>query len=235
MSESALAPRPVKVRRTLRLSGFLAFMASLMVCGWWWTARAGQTLTFTGIGSIVFDVALFTVFAMHHSVFARPWAKRLIERIVPGDLVRTVYVWMASLLLAAVCVMWVPVGGLLFDAGGAAAALLRLAQCAGLVVGALAIRRTSIGELSGAWDGGSIRLESTGVYSVMRHPLYTSLLLLLIGTPRMTGDRVVFACASLVFVVAAMPFEEAGLRQQFGEPYDVYRRAVRWRLIPYIH
>ena len=88
--------------------------------------------------------------------------------------------------------------------------------------------------MSGAWDGGPVRLEASGIYSVIRHPLYTSLLLLLV-TPDMTGDRALFLGASIVFVVAAMPFEEAGLVRHFGEQYTLYRRAVRWRLIPYIH
>jgi len=181
------------------------------------------------------DAVLFAIFAMHHSVFARPWAKRLVEQAVSTELVRTLYVWVASVLLAAVCMLWVPVGGVLFHAQGITAAGLRIAQVVGLFVGALAIRRTSIGELSGAWDTRAARLEAAGVYQVVRHPLYTSLLLLVVATPTMTGDRALFAALSLVFIVAAIPFEEAGLVRQFGQPYNMYRRAVRWRLIPYIH
>ncbi|MFN7982892.1 MAG: hypothetical protein U0Q11_13610 [Vicinamibacterales bacterium] len=220
--------------RVARLSGLVVFLASLAVCGWWWITRAGDALPFAGAGAVVVDSALFLVFALHHSICARPWAKRIVERIVPPNLVRTLYVWVASALLAAMCVCWIPIGGVVFHAGGAAAIALRLLQTAGLIVGALAVRRTSIGELSGAWDGGPVRLEASGIYGVMRHPLYTSLLLLLV-TPDMTGDRALFLGASIVFVVAAIPFEEAGLVRQFGEQYAMYRRAVRWRLIPYIH
>ena len=39
----------------------------------------------------------------------------------------------------------------------------------------------------------------------------------------------------LILLLIAMPLEEAGLAAQFGERYLEYRRAVRWRLIPYIH
>ena len=51
----------------------------------------------------------------------------------------------------------------------------------------------------------------------------------------MTGDRLLFAVVSTIYLVIAMPFEEAGLHRQFGERYLEYRRTVRWRLIPYIH
>lgn len=223
------------MHRLIRLSGLAAFLASLLVCAWWWMTRAGVPATFSGIKGVAADTALFSLFAVHHSVFARPWAKRLVERLVPADLVRTTYVWIASVLLAAVCLAWVPVGGVVFHAEGAAATALRLTQLLGVVIGVLAVRRTSIGELSGAWDGGPVRLEANGIYGVVRHPLYTSVLMLLVATPEMTGDRALFAGAALVFVVAAIPFEEAGLGRLFGERYAMYRRAVRWRLIPYIH
>ena len=50
-----------------------------------------------------------------------------------------------------------------------------------------------------------------------------------------TGDRLLFAGVSTLYLVLAIPLEEAGLAAQFGESYAAYRRAVRWRLIPYLH
>ena len=51
----------------------------------------------------------------------------------------------------------------------------------------------------------------------------------------MTGDRLLFAVVSSVYLLVAMPFEETALLHQFGQRYLEYRQAVRWRLIPYIH
>jgi len=59
--------------------------------------------------------------------------------------------------------------------------------------------------------------------------------LVFFGTPHMTGDRLLFALVSTIYLIIVMPFEEAGLHRQFGERYLEYRRMVPWRLIPYIH
>ncbi|HUR34018.1 MAG TPA: hypothetical protein VM032_09515, partial [Vicinamibacterales bacterium] len=69
----------------------------------------------------------------------------------------------------------------------------------------------------------------------VRHPLYLGWVLVLFGATRMTGDRLLFAAISTVYLLVAMPFEETALLDQFGQRYREYRRAVRWRLIPYIH
>ena len=43
---------------------------------------------------------------LHHSVFAREAVKRWLARGRPAELIRSVYVWMASLLLIVVCLLW---------------------------------------------------------------------------------------------------------------------------------
>lgn len=224
------------VHRVIRIGGFAVFVAALAICAWWWTSRAAHGEPAGGVPAAAFDTALFICFAAHHSVCARPWAKQLIERVVPASLVRSAYVWIASLLLVVVCVAWQPIGGVFYTATGVPLALLRSVQLLGLVVGILTIRRTSVGELSGGWTPVQpARLEATGPYRVVRHPLYSSLILLLFGTAHMTSDRALFTVLSVCFIVLAMPFEEAGLVRQFGDTYAVYRSGVRWRLIPYIH
>src|SRR5262245_52922156 len=64
------------------------------------------------------NVTLFTMFALHHSIMARTGAKRWITRLVPADLERSVYVWIASLLFLAVCLMWQPLPGVIWQVRG---------------------------------------------------------------------------------------------------------------------
>jgi protein-S-isoprenylcysteine O-methyltransferase Ste14 len=173
---------------------------------------------------------------LHHSLLARPWARRLVVRVLPDDLVRTSYVWIGSLLLIAMCVFWRPVGDILYHANGLPAVVLRVVQLLGVVIGALAVRRISVRELAGLTPAGSVdELEYGGPYRLVRHPLYLGWVLFFFGASHMTGDRLLFAVVSTVYLIIAMPFEEAGLQRQFGERYLEYRRNVRWRLIPYIH
>ena len=63
------------------------------------------------LAAVAFDAALFAVFAFHHSVFARESVKAHLARVLPERLLRSFYVWTASLLLLLVLASWQPVAG----------------------------------------------------------------------------------------------------------------------------
>jgi len=224
------------MKQLARVLGLVVFMASLALLAWWWTFVAGPGEVAGGFSAAVVDTCLFSAFALHHSLLARPCARQWVQRVLPNDLVRTSYVWIASLLLIAMCLCWQRVGGVLYRANGLPAVLFRAMQVLGIVVGALAVRRISVRELAGLAPPGSVdELEYGGPYRLVRHPLYLGWVLFFFAASPMTGDRLLFAVVSTVYLLIAMPLEEAGLQRQFGERYLEYRKTVRWRLIPYIH
>jgi methanethiol S-methyltransferase len=224
------------LKQAVRLLGLVLFGASLAVLGWWWTMVAGSGGPGGGMRAAIADAALFAAFALHHSLLARPFAKRVIERYVPPDLVRTSYVWTASLLLIFVFYLWQPVGQAIYRARGLGALMLTLLQVCGIVLAVLAVRRISVRELAGLTDpNASHELEFGGPYRLVRHPLYLGWITFFACAPHMTGDRLVFVLVSTIYLIAAIRFEEAGLQQQFGHRYLEYRQLVRWRLIPYVH
>ena len=65
------------------------------------------------------NIAWFLAFALHHSLFARERVKGWVARHVPDRLLRSFYVWIASLLWFGVVAAWQPLGGLLFEQTGA--------------------------------------------------------------------------------------------------------------------
>ena len=224
------------MKQLARVLGLVVFMGSLVLMAWWWLVVAGRAESAGGVSAAIVDVCLFSLFALHHSLLARPWAQQQVRRVLPEDLVRTSYVWIGSLLLIAVCLLWEPVGRIIYNVNGAWAALLYAVQLIGAAIGTLAVRRISVRELAGLVPPGSVdELECRGPYRLVRHPLYLGWVLVFFGTPHMTGDRLIFAFISSAYLIVAMPLEEAGLRRQFGERYLEYCRMVRWRLIPYVH
>ena len=66
-------------------------------------------------GEILINVGLFSVFALHHSVFARNRVREFVRSVVPSQLERSAYVWVASLMLIAVCYCWRMVPGVLWQ------------------------------------------------------------------------------------------------------------------------
>ncbi len=80
------------------------------------------------------------------------------------------------------------------------------------------------------------KLETRGMYSVIRNPSYLGMLTTSLGwvlTFRSVVGVILVACL-LIPLIARMHSEERLLRQQFGPEYDAYF-ARTWRLIPGIY
>lgn len=194
--------------------------------------------TAAGWSAVAIDVGLFTLFALHHSVFARTGIKAVISSRVSEALERTSYVWLASLLFLLTLWAWRPVPGMLWHAADAWAWLLHAGFDAGLVLTALGASALNPLELSGVrqafgWTARQDRaLSTSGAYGMVRHPIYLGWVLIVWSVPAMTGTRLVFAAVSTLYLVVAIPLEERQMRRTMGRPYDDYARTVRWRMLP---
>src|SRR6185369_9239861 len=154
----------------------------------------------------------------------------------PERLLRATYVWIASVLLMSVCALWRPIGGALYEVTGWQAAVHAGVQIAGLLIIVGAVRRIDALELAGIREHTEPQpLQINGPYRLVRHPIYLGWLLATFGAAHMTGDRLVFAAISAIYLIVAMPIEERALRREFGETYTRYEKHVRWRVVPYIY
>src|SRR5262249_3010170 len=95
--------------RIFQWAGGAVFVGALAFCAYTFAVVWARTAEFNGV-AIVTNAVLFTAFAAHHSVFARDAVKRGIARVVPDRLLRSTYVWIASLLLIGVCGLWQTIG-----------------------------------------------------------------------------------------------------------------------------
>jgi protein-S-isoprenylcysteine O-methyltransferase Ste14 len=237
-------------------AGAVLFVASLGYFLFTYAVTFGETVTepFTA-RPIVIDAALFLAFALHHSVFARERVRALVARVVSPALERSVYVWVASLMLIGVCALWQPVPGVAWEVRGAARWLVHGVQLLGLW---LTVRSAAIIDI---WDLSGVRqAESTsnsqpptperdarqsgvgdwvfttdGPYGWVRHPIYLGWFLLVFAMPRMTMTRLVFALVSGVYILIAIPFEERSLQRASAGLYQQYRKQVRWKLVPWVY
>ncbi len=216
-------------------AGGVLFVGALAFCGYTYAVTWAAAGPFSAQAAVI-DAALFSVFALHHSLFAREAVKRRLARLVPEALLRSTYVWLASVLLIGVCVLWQPAGGEIYRHTGIAAVVHAAAQLFGIAIIAQAVRTIDPLELAGIRRHPDTEvLQIAGPYRWVRHPLYSGWLLLTFGAAHLTGDRVIFAGISTFYLLIAMPFEERSLRSSFGGAYDDYTRRVRYRLIPYVY
>jgi protein-S-isoprenylcysteine O-methyltransferase Ste14 len=222
--------------------GALAFTVSLGYFLYTYVIRDSQP---AGSGPVaipvVIDVLLFSGFALHHSLFARQAFKDRVRRVVPPWLERSLYTWIASLLFIAVCWWWRPVPGVIYRLSSPAREAAMAIQIAGVVVTFMASRAIDVLDLAGvrplqlARSGGTplhVPLETSGVYGLVRHPIYFGWALLVLAAPTMTATRAVFAIVSCLYLAIAIHWEERSLVDTFGASYEAYRRRVRWRMIP---
>jgi protein-S-isoprenylcysteine O-methyltransferase Ste14 len=212
------------------------FVLALARTAWLYAFELGRDAPFGGAAPVLIDLLLFTVFALHHSLFARNAIKHAVGRAVAEPAIRSVYVWIASALLIAVCAGWRPVGGSLYRTAAPLSLLLAAVQIAGLALTTAGARAIDPLELAGIHPArGSGDLVVNGAYRLVRHPLYLGWFVMVFGTPHLTGDRLLFAAVTSLYLVVAIPWEERSLEAAFGEAYRQYKRRVRWRMLPYVY
>ena len=188
-------------------------------------------------GSITWNVGLFTLFALHHSIFARERVRAWIARHVPPMLERSVYVWVASVLFIAVCALWSPVPGVVWEAHGGVLWTLRLLQVAGIWLSLRSAALLDVRQLAGirAVNSSHVEFRTRGPYGWVRHPIYSGWFLLVCAASLMTMTRFVFAAVSCAYLLVAIPFEERSMRTASRDGYEQYARQVPWRLLPGVY
>jgi protein-S-isoprenylcysteine O-methyltransferase Ste14 len=226
--------------RSFAIAGGTVFVFSLLYAAWSYASPFG--LSTTGSTSVIapaaVDIALFTAFALHHSVFARSRVRQWIAERVSSRLERSVYVWVASLLLLAVVAAWQPVAGDVWRFSAPWSMVLGAVQLAGVLVTLRASAALDVFSLAGVRQAFGAAapppspLVETGLYRLVRHPVYFGWVLMVWPTPAMTGTRFVFAAISTLYLALAIPLEERSLRRQFGPAYSAYASKVKWKMVP---
>ncbi len=211
------------------------FVASLAYCVWWYLFPAGVDRPWRGPAPVAWDAALLAAFAVHHSVFARDRVKRMLEPRL-GELLRSFYVWVASLLLIVLCAAWQHIGGVFRDHHGVLAGIDIVIQLLGVRLIARSVSTIDPLALAGIKPlPPDDSLQTTGPYRFVRHPLYLGWMVATFGSPHLTGDRLAFALLTSIYLVIAIPWEERSMRRAFGESYARYAETVRWRVIPFLY
>ena len=181
------------------------------------------------------DLLLLSLFAVQHTVMARPWFKHRWTRFMPAPAERTTFVLTATLVLALLFWLWRPIGGTAWNLSGPGAGALWAVYAAGW---ALAISSTflishfDLFGLRQAWlYARRIRYSpppftERGLYRRIRHPLMAGFVIIFWSAPTMTAGHLLFAVAATGYILAGIAFEEHDLTQSLGGTYGAYRARV---------
>ncbi|HEY1229798.1 MAG TPA: isoprenylcysteine carboxylmethyltransferase family protein [Ramlibacter sp.] len=186
--------------------------------------------------ALAVDLVLLTIFALQHSVMARPAFKRRWTRIVPPALERSTYVLMASVALALLLWQWRPVAAPVWSfAGTGAGVLLQVLFWTGwgvLLVSTFLINhfelfglRQSFAPLLGLREPAP-EFRTPFFYRYVRHPIYLGFLLAFWSAREMSAGHLLFSVMTTGYILVGIFFEERDLVAQFGTRYTEYRRRV---------
>lgn len=197
------------------------------------------------IEALAIDLGLLALFAIQHSVMARPAFKRWWTRVIPEAAERSTYVLASSLALVALFAFWEPIGGLVWDvSGGVARAFVIGLYAFGwalLLYATFLIDHFDLFGLAQVWrnltgkDYRAPHFRTPSLYRVVRHPLYVGWLIIFWAAPTMTTAHLVFAVMTTAYILIAIRLEERDLVDTFGDDYVAYRERTPMlvpRLLP---
>ena len=214
----------------------LSFAYSPAFVGNYWVPRSIDVGPESGlIPSILIDTVLLAIFAIPHSVMARPAFKRWWTRIIPASCERSTYVLISSLLLILMFWQWRPITVTIWRVEGIPAAMLTATFCIGVLITVMSTFQIDHFELFGlrqvfdALRGAASRMQQFKtplLYRLVRHPLMLGMLLVFWATPHMTAGHLLFAVMTTAYILVGVRFEEKDLVAQFGASYEQYRQRV---------
>lgn len=187
--------------------------------------------------SIAVNLALLSVFAVQHSLMARPGFKQVWTKIIPKPAERSTYLLMACGALALIFVFWQPLPIPVWDLRGTFVGSVLIGH---FWVGWLIVLTSTFMidhfDLFGlkqiyanlksrqALPSGFIKV---GLYRLVRHPIMTGFMIAFWATPFMTVGHLLFAAVTTIYIViAVLHLEEKDLIAEIGEDYLDYRRDV---------
>lgn len=209
----------------------IGFVGNLLVPKTIDSGTAGNIGFAIGINSL-----LLALFALQHSIMARPTFKRWWTRFVAQPVERSTFVLLASLVLILLFAFWQPVPIVLWKAENPyVTSILYGFSAAGWAVVFVSTFLIDHFDLFGLRQvylnlvGRPIRVvpfRTTGFYKFVRHPLMGGFLVAFWATPEMTLGHLLFAGMTTLYILAAIQLEERNLEGSHGEIYRIYRRRV---------
>ena len=188
------------------------------------------------MSSIIINLAVLTLFALQHSIMARPAFKRWWTKYIPEYLERSTYVLLTAIVLGILYWQWRPITGVIWQIeNNIGVVVINGLFWLGWIIlftSTFMVSHTDLFGLRQVYskykDQDYLHLEFkiSGLYKLVRHPIMTGIIIAFWSTPSMTTGHLLFAAVSTAYILIALQFEEHDLLNLFGDKYADYKRRV---------
>jgi len=210
----------------------IGFVGNLVVPKSIDTGPQAATLT----RALILNILLLSIFAIQHSVMARPAFKRIWTRIVPEAIERSTYVLLSSLALILLFWQWRPIPSVIWEVNNTFGVYLLWALFFlgwGMVLlSTFLINHFDLFGLRQVYlyqkgeEYSEVGFKELFLYKFVRHPLLLGFIIAFWATPRMTAGHLLFAVVTTVYMLVAIQLEERDSVRAHGEAYEDYRKRV---------
>ncbi|HEX6180526.1 MAG TPA: isoprenylcysteine carboxylmethyltransferase family protein [Chitinophagaceae bacterium] len=186
--------------------------------------------------AILINASLLLLFALQHSIMARPGFKRWWTTIIPHHLERSTYVVLASGCLILLMWQWQPMGGIIWSTENETVKnILLVVYLFGwslVFLSTFLINHFDLFGLRQVWlyfrgkPYTQLPFRTPLFYRFVRHPLYLGFLIAFWATPVMTAAHLLFAVLTTAYIFTAIQLEERDLQTTFGQKYKSYKKDV---------
>lgn len=193
--------------------------------------------------ALLINILLLGLFAIQHTIMARPAFKRWFTRFVPVEAERSTFVLLTSVILLLIFWEWRAVDGVIWDLSGTTAGtILSVLFWFGWGIVFVSTFLINHFDLFGLRQ---VYLNFTGktyhhppfmtrsLYRFVQHPIMTGFLIAFWATPTMTTGHLLFAAVTSAYIMIGVRFEERDLSAALGDQYVAYRQKVP-RFVPFI-
>jgi protein-S-isoprenylcysteine O-methyltransferase Ste14 len=185
--------------------------------------------------SLIVNIVLLGLFAVQHTIMARPAFKKWWTRIIPKEVERSTFVLLASLLLLLLYWQWRPMPGVVWSVESTTGTMILMSV---FWVGWLIVLSSTF--MINHFDLFGLRqvmlplmnkeyahvgFKTTMLYKFVRHPIMLGFIIAFWATPYMTVGHLLFAVVTTIYIFMGLQFEEHDLKNAVPE-YEEYRQEV---------
>ncbi len=191
----------------------------------------------TLFSSILINVVLLSVFALQHSIMARPAFKKWFTAIISPAMERSTYILLSSLALMLIYWQWQPITIVVWETDSKIAInILTGIFFLGWLIVLLSTFMINHFELFGLAQiidnlknkqTPNPKFQTNYLYKIVRHPIMLGFIIAFWATPKMTVGHLLFTIVTSIYILIAVKYlEEKDLKKFIGDKYEAYQNEV---------